>query len=249
MSAVETIDVAAVAPDSIEVVESFRTWDLSGGKLVSHNGVVWKPGEALHAECKSGSTFGYRWMLTRGEGVSLDKAIVRTDEYNAPPPQIAGSSNYWYGGSYKPYLAPPNVEPAPGFGYTLVPVAHETPHEHCTCGIYSGTTLDICPAGTVRGKVKLWGKLIPGERGYRAECAYPSEFIVPASLADDPTLLAFGVPITVDDSAPAPSVGGLQQFDISTNVAMSNWALDEPHEPLGVVGLRSIKLVGGLKVV
>lgn len=207
------LDVPMVVPDSIEVVESYRTWNLDNGRLVSHNGVVWTPGEALHAECK-GSQLGYEWTLVR-YGTSLADAKERTDLYN----QSQSHFHSFYTTTptfYAPRLRAPNVEPPDGYGYSLTPVAHEVPHEQCTCGIYSGTTLDICPAGIVSGKVKLWGKVVPGEQGYRAEHAYPSEFIVQAGLAEDPALLAFGIPITVDERPPA-SLGGLQQF-IATNL-------------------------------
>lgn len=216
MSAVELLDAPMVVPDSIEVVESYRTWNLDNGRLVSHNGVVWKPGEPLHAECK-GSQFGYEWALVR-RGGSLADAQQRTNAHNQHQSQMHGFSSYGRSPASfysPPYLTAPKVEPPDGYGYNLVPVTHEVPHENCSCGIYSGTTLDICPGGLVSGKVKLWGKVVPGEKGYRAEYAYPSEFIVPSELAEDPALLAFGVPITVNEKAAAAGTARLYSMSFS----------------------------------
>jgi hypothetical protein len=35
------------------------------------------------------------------------------------------------------------------------------------------------------GTVKMWGKVIPGERGWRAQYAYPSELFIVKSLVGD----------------------------------------------------------------
>jgi hypothetical protein len=85
---------------------------------------------------------------------------------------------------------------------------HVAPHEGCTCGIYATSAENRLPLGHIFGKVKLWGKIIPGDP-IRAQYGYPVEFRVPASLADAPGLKAFGVPIIVDAraSAAAPAFG------------------------------------------
>jgi hypothetical protein len=111
----------------------------------------------------------------------------------------------------------PSVEPPAGYGYALDKVTHDTPHENCSCGIYAARDIEQCPGGDVFGKVKLWGKIVPGEKGSRAEYAYPSELHVPAKLAGDPAILAYGVPVIVDD-APARLPG------VSFNAATTSWA-------------------------
>ena len=79
---------------------------------------------------------------------------------------------------------------------------HEAPEETCGtggghgCGIYAAKTASACAdflkgsyspsqvrgAGVVHrviGKVALWGKVIEGELGWRAEYAYPAEIWIP----------------------------------------------------------------------
>lgn len=69
---------------------------------------------------------------------------------------------------------------------------HEVPDEQCSCGLYSAKTLDHLMSMTyhrydaekhgmyhVIGKVKLWGKVIEGSQGWRAQIGYPSELFVP----------------------------------------------------------------------
>lgn len=75
----------------------------------------------------------------------------------------------------------------------------EPPVENCTCGTYaaatfnrlfemgytssgglfSGSPEDILIAGTVN----LWGNIIPGTHGWRAQFAYPRKFLIPYSYA------------------------------------------------------------------
>ena len=54
---------------------------------------------------------------------------------------------------------------------------HAAPHEFCSCGIYAAKDLDtlqkVAFPEPIVGEVYLWGKVIPGENGYRAQYAYP----------------------------------------------------------------------------
>ena len=55
------------------------------------------------------------------------------------------------------------------------------PHEDYTCGIYAVDEMEIIPVfskdiNVVIWQVYLWGKVIPGDRGWRAQYAYPKEF-------------------------------------------------------------------------
>lgn len=60
--------------------------------------------------------------------------------------------------------------------------SHSAPRTVCTCGIYaksenSSDDLAYYYSGII-GRVKLWGRVIPGEKGYRAEYAYPQSLEV-----------------------------------------------------------------------
>ena len=86
---------------------------------------------------------------------------------------------------------------------------HRSPGERCTCGIYAARSLNRLrghPFTGLRrgvvGEVALWGKVIPGTHGYRAEAAYPKRLYVfertarvHGSLVDD--LTAYGVSVDV----------------------------------------------------
>jgi hypothetical protein len=72
-------------------------------------------------------------------------------------------------------------------------VPHLAPSGECTCGLYAAASLtaaiayfDGCgqksyrPVYRVIGRVSLWGRVIEGDRGWRASHAYPSRLYVPA---------------------------------------------------------------------
>lgn len=71
---------------------------------------------------------------------------------------------------------------------------HATPREDCECGLYASNDVgdiqkwtnhvlrgDGEPAAVWRafGSVRLWGKVIPGTTGWRAQYAYPDRIYVP----------------------------------------------------------------------
>lgn len=77
----------------------------------------------------------------------------------------------------------------------------ETPHKHCTCGIYAAKREDarvLVPQAPVYGEVYLWGKIQEGHRGYRAQFAYPKRLFV--LTGRDKVIvekMGFGVPVLV----------------------------------------------------
>jgi hypothetical protein len=67
----------------------------------------------------------------------------------------------------------------------ILTAPHDSPAERCRCGIYAARSLDdlrsqmLLGLGiAVVGEVLLWGKVIPGSRGYRAQFAYPKHLYV-----------------------------------------------------------------------
>lgn len=85
---------------------------------------------------------------------------------------------------------------------------HEAPGEACRCGIYAARDLMHLRrqmltglALNVVGEVSLWGKLIPGSKGYRAEFAYPRNlFVIQRTAEWDQSVLVdalsvYGVPV------------------------------------------------------
>lgn len=64
---------------------------------------------------------------------------------------------------------------------------NEVPRSDCTCGIYASKSLDHLrrlgyTENRIRGEVCLWGTVVEHEGGWRAQLAYPKNFIVPLSL-------------------------------------------------------------------
>lgn len=72
---------------------------------------------------------------------------------------------------------------------------HDVPSEGCLCGTYAAATFNrLFEMGytkseglfsvarhevSIAGQVKLWGGIIPGRRGWRAQFAYPAKFLIP----------------------------------------------------------------------
>lgn len=81
---------------------------------------------------------------------------------------------------------------------------HVSPCDLCTCGFYAVTDPKNVPwnigdmpglGDVVVGRVALWGKVCIGERGYRAEFAYPVSFFTSVLWTDHPVLRAFKIPV------------------------------------------------------
>jgi len=53
---------------------------------------------------------------------------------------------------------------------------HTVPDRECMCGIYAMKMGNNIPVdGSVQGRVKLWGRFLEAQNGYRAENAYPEK--------------------------------------------------------------------------
>jgi hypothetical protein len=87
------------------------------------------------------------------------------------------------------------------------------PVESCSCGFYATATFnslfDMGYTGAaglfasgpdnvyvIAGTVKMWGKIIPGTKGWRAEFVYPEKLLIPYSLIKLGKVLSdeYGVP-------------------------------------------------------
>jgi hypothetical protein len=80
---------------------------------------------------------------------------------------------------------------------------HGSPEEGCTCGIYAARDLNTLRSKMlfglglmVVGEVSLWGKIIAGTRGFRAQFAYPRRLYVVQRTVDwdqSNTIRALGI--------------------------------------------------------
>ncbi len=94
----------------------------------------------------------------------------------------------------------PGGEPLEAF----CPKTHVAPGRQCTCGVYAARTLEHLReidyhAEGVLGEVHLWGSIVPGELGWRAQYAYPKQLYVPHKnyLLAAPLKLTYGVPVRI----------------------------------------------------
>lgn len=87
----------------------------------------------------------------------------------------------------------------------LPPLHTEAPAESCSCGIYALKSRAAAVAygqhTSVLGEVYLWGKVIEGEDGYRAQYAYPKSLTIRHRDHDgDGELGEYGVPVHEDQN-------------------------------------------------
>jgi hypothetical protein len=106
-----------------------------------------------------------------------------------------------------------------------------TPGDHCSCGFYAAKSLNhlrkmgyhsYSPEGvqvTIVGRLAMWGKVVEGSQGWRAEYAYPEMLYVPfevARLIARPASDTYGVPVTLlnvlDPEAKAGRPGSKRQL-------------------------------------
>jgi hypothetical protein len=105
---------------------------------------------------------------------------------------------------------------------------HRAPSESCQCGIYAvagpatlapfldSTLLERGAIERVVGRVRLWGKVVECERGWRGERAYPDRIYVPCreNVSRDVRraheivagLVDYGVPVSLLGSRSTPEI-------------------------------------------
>jgi hypothetical protein len=112
----------------------------------------------------------------------------------------------------------------------------EIPHESCTCGVYAVRDLEVlkqvadpfesapesekAPARTVVvGTVAVWGRIVPGEWGWRGRQAYPRELWVVAGTGPE------------DVSAEAVASRLAEAYRVPVDVCEAGWALPDDVRP------------------
>lgn len=193
------IDADAVIPDGVEPIIGYRSWEFLNGQLCSGSrnvSVLWPPGEPLVARC-----------LREGEPTWRQGFTTRpTDPTYGPQDADYGPTGSVIG--LPPMVTRPltlQTKPPPGMHLNWIEETiphHPAPAEGCSCGIYAVNNQALVPSyvsdpyAHVWGAVKLWGRIIPGEKGWRAEKAYPDRLYT----ASEDVLLAlegYGVPVSL----------------------------------------------------
>jgi hypothetical protein len=186
-----------VIPDGITPEVGWRSWTVIEGFLCSlNNQTVWTPKEALQAGCSRPPR--YRYAAQRGGHiVPTGRQQVERDIGNglrvrdwAYGYEMMGQDVRMLNDVPLPLMQLPD-----GWGYEVVEVPQEPPEEGCTCGIYAlrgRSSLVSSPyanSADAIGAVSLWGKVIPGQDGFRAQYAYPLQLFTDLKLED------YGVPV------------------------------------------------------
>jgi hypothetical protein len=154
-----------VVPDSIEPVSGWRAWNLrmpSGYEIPGMR----KPW----------------WADEPEDGPILLESVTHNDTVWLPREEVVAKCSRGGRGRArvgKPLTGRPSTE------------SHPVPSEDCTCGLYAARTLDHLLGMrypqydpdlgqyTVIGEVALWGGVVEGTQGWRAERAYPTVLYLP----------------------------------------------------------------------
>jgi hypothetical protein len=182
-----------VVPDGISPEIGWRCWAVDNGHLWSlHQEVMWTPKSYLRATCAQPPRLKYV-PRRYGRIVPVGRTIERRTDPNSGAELVGWG--YIYETAGQQLAGPvPTVQLPVGWGYELEPIAKEAPEEACACGIYALRSRQRLLSSSyfgldgAVGSVYLWGKVIPGEDGYRAEYAYPRELWTDYDLTD------YGVP-------------------------------------------------------
>jgi hypothetical protein len=173
-----TVEAFPIVPDGITPEVGWRGWSVLGGTLSSvnqHN--EWPTREAFVATCAKPPPV--RWVPHRYGAIVPRGRIAQEHAHQG---LVIGGYAYGYetsGRSLDATKPPPMTQLPEGWGYELEAVDKEVPDEYCTCGIYAlkSRAAIVCSPyareADAVGAVSLWGKIVPGEDGYRAQYAYP----------------------------------------------------------------------------
>jgi hypothetical protein len=191
-----------VVPDMVGAAVGWRVWEVRMLRLNSvtyGGGEPWPAGAPLRAACSK--THAFMWVKIDEPDTDLRachlEVLLRVGKDGASCPASAYESE-----GKKLRRENPRVD------YRLLP--HESvPCANHTCGIYAVSEPEHLSSypnyNRAVGTVSLWGKVVPGDKGYRAEFAYPKEVWIPCSPSEEKerTLVAaglvdlYGIPVHV----------------------------------------------------
>lgn len=184
-----------IVPDGITPDVGWRSWNVVNGILHSLNyDAAWPLKTALVAECSHPPR--QKYVPKRyGRIVPVGHAhegVAQAHGYSVVLQRVFAFET---GGLGPLEIEPPPVQLPEGWGYELEEVPMEVPDEYCRCGIYALKDKAellrspyLVSGKAAIGAVSLWGKVIPADKGYRAQYAYP------LFLYTDEALLDYGVP-------------------------------------------------------
>jgi hypothetical protein len=110
--------------------------------------------------------------------------------------------------------------------------AHHAPHMNCTCGVYAAKTLQHLRRSCYGshgpcGEVLLWGTVVEHQRGWRAQFAYPKNFVLlPEMMPTSMSTLEYGLN--------ALRAYGVDIFICRRGEHLPLWLADSGYLPIGV---------------
>ena len=189
------LEQVAVVPDSIEPYVGWKQMGMVGSQLLSpHNCVFWPHKQPFEARCS-----GRReWQPVKG-APRVNYAMLPAYGTLAYSASVASS---WETEPERPKVVLPN-----GYSWSYETVTHPAPDESCSCGIYAadtrGGTAMYRSSGSVLVEVSLWGKVVIGDHGARAQYAYPKRIIAPKHRRADAEKAGelYGVPVEIESNS------------------------------------------------
>jgi hypothetical protein len=164
-------DIELVIPDGVEPILAARSWHWDSGKqlLMSLNqGKFWPRDEPLKAECGRAGRVELTAMMPpfpAAPNLPIAQATAPTGLVMPSGAPITAT----YMGVDVAALVAQKAEWHRQLAELVAQHYHEAPDERCACGIYAVDSHDDLPGAYVYGTVKLWGKIIVGSRGWRAQ--------------------------------------------------------------------------------
>jgi len=143
-------------PDYIEPFVAYRAWNWTESCITSLNNAPWKPKVAFEATCPR---------------VEEHAKLFSEAQKANPDVEILGGIS-----SLGEFDTIANLRSS-----------HLVPNVECTCGMYAGINMQhLIDIGYIEhglhGEVYLWGRLYRHTLGWRAQYAYPKNFVVPRNM-------------------------------------------------------------------
>lgn len=204
--------MSMVVPDAIEPVVGWRCFNVIDGLLVSpQKNMPWPPAAKAKATCSS-AHWNQEWVLAtpamravleaRAEQEGFTAELGQYVKYLMPSGEIEERGVYMPWGM-KGRVPPVQGYPPPGKDWVLrvSSTGHSAPHSDCHCGIHIARDIGLAlqyrghAKSTAIGVVKGWGRVIPANRGFRVEFAYPDKIFLFDPPEGNLDVSDYGVPV------------------------------------------------------
>lgn len=198
-----------VIPDGIEPLIKWKAFTVSK-QYDLHSPqkfVIWPARERLEASCDA--SWDYGWAPVRGMPnlpVGWDEEQEQATTFNTTSGAVSTSVFTFFPMSDIP--ARPRIELPGGMSWSWEAQPHQVVGHTCHCGIYGVDDAEAClnyclDNRSVICTVAMWGRIIPADRGARAQYAYPQTIEFAKNLSSSELVkLAERYGLTLPNSGP-----------------------------------------------